>query len=94
MKRIITAASLLILSQLALAAGKCELTITREMCPNQPAEAVKKESPDSATSADLCQQAAVKAAQITRKGVTAKKTVKVMFDGQDLGEKTGTEACQ
>lgn len=81
--------------------AECNLTIDRKACPGKEAEAVKPydgknptEEKGKATTEDACMKEGEKAAKIVRKGVLAKKTVKISFNGKALGEKSDEKDCK
>lgn len=79
----------------------CTLIIDRKACPGKEAETVKPydgknptEEKGKATTEESCMKEGEKAAKIVRKGVLAKKTVKISFNGKALGEKSEDKECK
>lgn len=79
----------------------CMLSIDRTACSGKEAEARKPydgknptEEKGKATTEEACLKEGEKAAKIVRKGVLAKKTVKISFGGKALGEKTDEKECK
>jgi hypothetical protein len=101
MKKLLLISLVLGLSSNAFA-GVCSLTTTRTACPGKEAEMLKPydgknpttETDAKATTEDACKAAGEKAAKIQRKGVLSKKSVKISFDGKDLGEPSTDKECK
>jgi hypothetical protein len=83
-------------------AGDCSLSIDRKACPGKEAEALKpydgknptEEKMAKATTLEACTKEGEKASKIVRKGVLAKKTVKITFDGKMVEEKSADKECK
>ncbi|GEM_PF-785833 len=79
----------------------CMISINRTACAGKESEALKPydgknptEEKGKATTEEACLKEGEKAAKIVRKGVLAKKTVKISFGGKSLGEKTEEKECK
>jgi hypothetical protein len=84
-----------------VALADCTLSIDRKACAGKEAEALKPydgknptEEKGKATDEASCLKEGEKAAKIVRKGVLAKKTVKISFGGKSLGEKSEDKECK
>ena len=85
----------------SVAFADCMLTITRHACPGKEAEMLKPydgknptEQKDAAADEAACKVAGEKAAKIVRKGVLAKKEVKISFGGKEVGESHFEKECK
>lgn len=79
----------------------CMISVNRTACAGKEAEALKPydgknptEEKGKATDEAACLKEGEKAAKIVRKGVLAKKTVKISFGGKAIGEKTEEKECK
>lgn len=94
----------LVVALLTLSTGAfadCMLTISRTACAGKEAEALKpydgkNPTEEKAEAADeaACKAAGEKAAKIVRKGVLAKKEVKISFGGKAVGDAHNEKECK